>query len=208
MNVDGVFAKLIASQKTSRPTKINPKIEIKLGRLKRVARVGAEASAAKVQGDFTASSRKVLRRRHDGGNTRTRGTIPHGPKWRNWQTRRTQNPVPSGECGFDSHLRHSVLTGRCDANSRPVGRLEHPFRSRTSVSFAVHCSYGARSSDLDPPTRPVPRSLGRSRACLLRHLPDVRRGDRDGCCDDVRRLAPPRPRLTPSAGAPTGRRRP
>ena len=28
------------------------------------------------------------------------------PKWRNWQTRRTQNPVPSGECGFDSHLRH------------------------------------------------------------------------------------------------------
>jgi hypothetical protein len=42
----------------------------------------------------------------------------------------------------------------------------------------------------------------------LRHLPDVRRGDRDGCCDDVRRLAPPRPRLTPRAGAPTGRRRP
>src|SRR3954447_13831913 len=30
-----------------------------------------------------------------------------GPKWRNWQTRRTQNPVPFGECGFDSHLRHS-----------------------------------------------------------------------------------------------------
>src|SRR5919106_4948233 len=29
-----------------------------------------------------------------------------GPKWRNWQTRRTQNPVPFGECGFDSHLRH------------------------------------------------------------------------------------------------------
>src|SRR5882757_6702865 len=31
------------------------------------------------------------------------------PKWRNWQTRRTQNPVPSGECGFDSHLRHSLF---------------------------------------------------------------------------------------------------
>ena len=28
------------------------------------------------------------------------------PKWRNWQTRRTQNPVPSGEWGFDSPLRH------------------------------------------------------------------------------------------------------
>src|SRR5207249_7749891 len=28
------------------------------------------------------------------------------PKWRNWQTRRTQNPVPERACGFDSHLRH------------------------------------------------------------------------------------------------------
>ncbi len=28
------------------------------------------------------------------------------PKWRNWQTRRTQNPVAFGPCGFDSHLRH------------------------------------------------------------------------------------------------------
>src|SRR6266498_5522879 len=31
------------------------------------------------------------------------------PKWRNWQTRRTQNPVPFGECGFDSHLRHLMV---------------------------------------------------------------------------------------------------
>ena len=28
------------------------------------------------------------------------------PKWRNWQTRWIQNPVPSGECGFESHLRY------------------------------------------------------------------------------------------------------
>ena len=61
MNVDGVLTKLTASQKSSRPTKTSPKVEIRLGRLKRVARVGAEASAAKVQGDFTASGRKVLR---------------------------------------------------------------------------------------------------------------------------------------------------
>ena len=33
------------------------------------------------------------------------------PKWRNWQTRRTQNPVPSGEWGFDSPLRHRSTTG-------------------------------------------------------------------------------------------------
>src|SRR3954454_9199597 len=36
-------------------------------------------------------------------------TMRVAPKWRNWQTRRTQNPVPFGECGFDSHLRHVVV---------------------------------------------------------------------------------------------------
>src|SRR5919204_4772004 len=29
-------------------------------------------------------------------------TVP-APKWRNWQTRRTQNPVPARACGFDPH---------------------------------------------------------------------------------------------------------
>jgi hypothetical protein len=27
------------------------------------------------------------------------------PKWRNWHTRRIQNPFPARGCGFDSHLR-------------------------------------------------------------------------------------------------------
>jgi hypothetical protein len=30
------------------------------------------------------------------------------PKWRNWQTRTTQNRVPVRVCGFDSHLRHHI----------------------------------------------------------------------------------------------------
>src|SRR5262245_11858899 len=33
------------------------------------------------------------------------GAAP-APKWRNWQTRTTQNRVPVRVCGFDSHLRH------------------------------------------------------------------------------------------------------
>ena len=28
------------------------------------------------------------------------------PKWRNWQTRRTQNPLSLRACGFESHLRY------------------------------------------------------------------------------------------------------
>ncbi len=33
--------------------------------------------------------------------------LDHGkPKWRNWQTRRTQNPLSERTCGFEPHLRH------------------------------------------------------------------------------------------------------
>ena len=31
------------------------------------------------------------------------------PKWWNWQTRRTQNPVMATSCGFKSRLRHQFL---------------------------------------------------------------------------------------------------
>jgi hypothetical protein len=34
------------------------------------------------------------------------------PKWRNWQTRTTQNRVPVRVCGFDSHLRHHAFRNR------------------------------------------------------------------------------------------------
>jgi hypothetical protein len=32
----------------------------------------------------------------------------HARRWRNWQTPGTQNPVPFGACGFDSHPPHSM----------------------------------------------------------------------------------------------------
>ena len=33
------------------------------------------------------------------------------PKWRNWQTQRTQNPPPSKAYGFDSRFRHQEHRG-------------------------------------------------------------------------------------------------
>src|SRR6266508_4386962 len=36
-------------------------------------------------------------------------TVAFSPKWRNWQTRRTQNPVGETSCGFESHLRHLMV---------------------------------------------------------------------------------------------------
>src|SRR5436305_11347562 len=51
-------------------------------------------------------------------------TMERKPKWRNWQTRRTQNPVPLGECGFDSHLRHRTVEpiGPVARSAPPGGR--------------------------------------------------------------------------------------
>src|SRR5712691_9592312 len=40
------------------------------------------------------------------------------PKWRNWQTRRTQNPVGESPCGFESHLRHRAVGSRGEGRSR------------------------------------------------------------------------------------------
>jgi hypothetical protein len=37
-----------------------------------------------------------------------------GPEWRNWQTRRTQNPVAARPCGFDPLLRdHFFAKAAC-----------------------------------------------------------------------------------------------
>ena len=42
----------------------------------------------------------------------------HKPEWRNWQTRRIQNPLTFGSCGFESHLRYrlfiSIQNPRCE----------------------------------------------------------------------------------------------
>src|SRR5262245_27569921 len=46
------------------------------------------------------------------------------PKWRNWQTRRTQNPVSFGTCGFDPHLRHpgeSLQESASPLGGAPIG---------------------------------------------------------------------------------------
>ncbi len=32
------------------------------------------------------------------------------PKWRNWQTRYVQGVVRAISCGFESHLRHQIVT--------------------------------------------------------------------------------------------------
>ncbi len=70
------------------------------------------------------------------------------PKWRNWQTRTTQNRVPVRVCGFDSHLRHHsipnfvnlrsvFLPARCSA-VLPVHDKERRLAHVTSMHFFDH----------------------------------------------------------------------
>lgn len=45
----------------------------------------------------------------------------HRPVWRNWQTRRIQNPLVATPCGFESLHRHSCHTDtRCGCSRRPT----------------------------------------------------------------------------------------
>ena len=65
------------------------------------------------------------------------------PKWWNWQTRRTQNPVMATSCGFKSRLRHQKPELTCSgffcANAGP--------RTRTNDSVvSVRCTLAHRSA--------------------------------------------------------------
>ena len=63
----------------------------------------------------------------------------HVPEWWNWQTRRTQNPVPFGECGFDSHLRHSGTVRGCATGRFLAGRRTADFVPDFVPNHACGC---------------------------------------------------------------------
>jgi putative hydrolase of HD superfamily len=47
------------------------------------------------------------------------------PEWRNWQTRRTQNPVAARPCGFNSLFRHQIYReALMEIPANPARRLE------------------------------------------------------------------------------------
>src|SRR5690349_1833709 len=102
----GETVKFLISHRTRTATNTSPTLETTPGRGIRCESVGAEASAATVEATLAPVDANVLLQRvgfrRPGCGLRSK----REPKWRNWQTRRTQNPVPSGACGFDSHLRH------------------------------------------------------------------------------------------------------
>ena len=63
------------------------------------------------------------------------------PGWRNWQTRGTQNPLPSGECGFKSRPGHIAdeqvlpcLFGRTHERSGSAGPVRPTFGCRGGIA--------------------------------------------------------------------------
>ena len=60
------------------------------------------------------------------------------PKWRNWQTRRIQNPVRATSCGFKSHLRYLLSDkdlGKHLPESFFVGRINNAGSSCARLGF-------------------------------------------------------------------------
>ena len=85
--------------------------------------------------------------------------LEYQPKWRNWQTRGTQNPVPARACGFDSHLRHPAETETGDGLRQP-GRFAP---TRAAPSMAAACRHLPRGGTDAAPSPPVPGARGGDR---------------------------------------------
>lgn len=94
-------------------------------------------------------------------DSRTRVRIPPGAPpllrlWRNWQTRRTQDPVPARACGFDSRQAHDR-----------TGQVRKPARQAHMVAVAqmVRASgCGPEGTGSSPVGHPSPRWCKRQHA--------------------------------------------
>src|SRR5438067_12187067 len=94
------------------------------------------------------------------------------PEWRNWQTRRTQNPVPARACGFDPRLRHSATvleTARAEPHRDPHRGRRLPRAERRHP--------GGREALVRARPRDGRRPLGLARTMRLARI-DARAGDR------------------------------
>src|SRR6266550_8706051 len=78
---------------------------------------------------------------------RTGATVAPAPKWRNWQTRRTQNPVRETSCGFESHLRHLEAFGSTKPRRRGSSIQELPHSEDTQLLAQIESLYRARFAD-------------------------------------------------------------
>lgn len=136
------------------------------------------------------------------------------PVWRNWQTRRIQNPFPARECRFDSCHRHSgrtpaarrisrwsssvVAIGGATPSVRPLRRGACRIRGRRGVGSRMGESGVPRSA---PPLRHRAESRGPGGHGRWRHAarsPDAME-IRPGNASAARRSAWRRSSSTPSA---------
>ena len=140
------------------------------------------------------------------------------PKWRNWQTRRTQNPVAFGPCGFDPHLRHRMVERKGRGAGMTSGGWGNGWGTRGSGRRERRPDVRRLGVAARPPRlRPLARDAGLAAGVRLtgdggrarRRAGDRPRRARRGDADRARFRPPstglrrPRPRLL---GARRGRR--
>ncbi len=141
-----------------------------------------------------------------------------------WQTRRTQNPLPAMACGFDSHLRHSCKRGVCERDGAASEELNRTSARRSARRRSFFVSASARS---DSPSHLTPWSSQRPLVAAMRGgfsphpytVPPLSGGERGGaagpCMAEVfprpaaRNLPAlsPEPRQRPTSVSVAGRRR-
>ena len=98
----------------------------------------------------------------------------HQPKWRNWQTRRTQNPLPARACGFEPHLRHRSTRPLPVSPRHSADRDPHRRRRRARAQ-PVHQGGRQPGRARRARGRRAPPRLGRAAPARPRR-PRVRRG--------------------------------
>ena len=59
-----------------------------------------------------------------------------GPGWRNWQTRRIQNPLAERSCGFKSRPGHNQVNRRADRAEAPGVQMARPVIERRLSEIA------------------------------------------------------------------------
>ena len=69
------------------------------------------------------------------------------PAWRNWQTRRTQNPFPARECGFDP-LRRQIITVKLFQTAAEVF-IPDGSPEKRALARVTHLGIGAHQDDLE-----------------------------------------------------------
>ena len=95
------------------------------------------------------------------------------PEWRNWQTRRIQNPLTFWSCGFESHLRYQPFDDEPSLLRALIATSRHCYEPSSSVPSTSVPSTSVPSTSVPstsvPSTSVASSSVDRFATRSIRH---------------------------------------